>query len=67
MTKARKPLYVDFANWFLCMVFERLLAQPADTVMFREALPQPEDAIASGAGGARVGEVVVELTGCHDG
>jgi lantibiotic biosynthesis dehydratase-like protein len=63
MSKARKPLYVDFANWFLCTVFERLLHQPADLVVFREALPAPEDATGRAPGDARVTEVMVELSG----
>jgi hypothetical protein len=67
MTKARKPLYVDFANWFLCTVFERLLASPADTVVFREALPTPADAIAPDAGDPRVSEIIVELSERGDG
>lgn len=67
MTKARKPLYVDTANWFLCAVFERLLRRPADLVVFREALPAPEHAVPFAAGDARVTEVLVELTGGRDG
>ncbi len=67
MTKARKPLYIDFANWFLCTVFERLLASPLDTVVFREALPTPADAIAPDAGDPRVSEIVIELSERGDG
>jgi hypothetical protein len=67
MTKARKPLYVDTANWFLCAVFEHLLRRPADLVVFREALPAPENAIPFAPGDDRVTEVLVELGGGDDG
>jgi hypothetical protein len=67
MTKARKPLYVDFGNWFLCAVFERLLRGPADLVVFREALPTPEHAFERAPGDTRVTEVLVELAGVGDG
>jgi hypothetical protein len=42
--KSRKPVYVDFANWFLVAVFERMLARAGNVVIFDEALPDPEDA-----------------------
>jgi hypothetical protein len=67
MTKARKPLYIDFANWFLCTVFERLLAGPSDTVVFREALPTPADAITPDTGDPRVSEIIIELSERGDG
>jgi hypothetical protein len=41
--RSRKPLYVDFANLYLLLAFERILPDPDHTVMFEEALPDPED------------------------
>src|SRR5207302_1870921 len=44
LAKSRKPLYVDFANWFLAMGFEHQVGT-SEHVLFEEALPAPEDAV----------------------
>jgi hypothetical protein len=54
--KSRKPVYVDFANWYLVAVFERMLARTGGVVVFAEALPDPEDA------DSYVTEYLVELS-----
>jgi hypothetical protein len=63
--KARKPLYLDFANWFLLTAFERSLAAPESrdaVVVFEEALPDLADAPRYGKHGQRVTEYIVELS-----
>ncbi|MEN3613815.1 lantibiotic dehydratase [Plantactinospora sp. ZYX-F-223] len=44
MDKSRKPVYIDFANWHLLAVFERMLRAPGPVMVFEEALPAPGDA-----------------------
>jgi hypothetical protein len=58
-SKARKPMFIDFTNWFLVLDFERLVAA-SEFVVFDEALPDPMRSPASGAFGA-VSEFLVEL------
>ncbi|MBO3751184.1 lantibiotic dehydratase [Streptosporangiaceae bacterium NEAU-GS5] len=42
--KSRKPVYVDFANWYLVTVFERTLKSAGPVVIFEEVLPAfPDD------------------------
>ncbi|CAM3351886.1 lantibiotic dehydratase [Kibdelosporangium persicum] len=55
-SKSRKPVYVDFANWYLVAVFERMLAGAGNVVVFAEALPDPEEAE------SHVTEYLVELS-----
>jgi hypothetical protein len=60
----RKPLFIDFANWFLILAFERLLRQPCDLVVFTQAWPPPpEEPEEPGLFGGRAREFVVEITG----
>jgi hypothetical protein len=54
--KSRKPVYVDFANWYLVAVFERMLVRADGVVVFAEALPEPADA------DSHVTEYLVELS-----
>jgi len=61
-TKARKPLYVDLASPLQLAVFERMIAAPAQRVMFREALPRLTDANGPDPADPRVTEFVVETT-----
>ncbi|MFE2756102.1 lantibiotic dehydratase [Actinosynnema sp. NPDC059335] len=56
---ARKPVFVDFADWFLLPSLPR--HGDAD-VVFEEALPDPADAPWHGEHGQRVTEYVFELT-----
>jgi hypothetical protein len=42
--KSRKPVHVDFANWYLVSVFERMLARAGQAVIVEEALPDPDGA-----------------------
>ncbi len=63
--KARKPLYLDFTNWFLLTAFERSItaAENRDTtVVFEEALPALTDAPRYGEHGQRVTEYILELS-----
>ena len=56
-TKTRKPLYVDLGSPLQLDVFERLVAGPAQRVLFREPLP------ALSRADPRVTEFVVETAG----
>jgi hypothetical protein len=60
--KSRKPVYVDFANWYLVQAFERMLAAAGPVVVFEEALPAPEDAPDPEHGPASVTEFIVEIS-----
>lgn len=67
--KARKPLYLDFTNWFLLTAFERSLAhreRPDAVVVFEEALPAFADAPRYGEHGQRVTEYIIELSAAAD-
>ncbi|MGI5174891.1 lantibiotic dehydratase [Dactylosporangium sp. CA-152071] len=55
-TKARKPVYVDLANWYAVQNLDRLLADWSGLVTFEEPLPAPQDAA------ERVAELMFELT-----
>ena len=61
-TKARKPLYVDLASPLQLAVFERMLAAPAEHVVFREALPQLVEAVDPDPADPRVTEFIIETT-----
>ena len=52
----RKPMYVDFANWFLLVAFERILDVSDQVVVFSEVLPAPVN------GSARVTEFLFTLS-----
>ncbi len=54
--KSRKPVHVDFANWYLVSVFERMLARAGQAVIVEEALPDPD------AADPHVTEYLVEIT-----
>jgi hypothetical protein len=54
--KARKPMYVDVANWLLALDFERQVAA-GSYVVFDEALPPPTEA----AAGPRVTEFFIQI------
>lgn len=56
IAKARKPFFVDFANWFLVASFERQVSGN-DTVLFEEALPEP-----AASAGTHVTEFLVEVS-----
>ncbi|MBF8191030.1 lantibiotic dehydratase [Nonomuraea sp. K274] len=43
MDKSRKPIYLDFSNWHLLGVLERMMRKPGPYLVFEEALPAPED------------------------
>jgi lantibiotic biosynthesis dehydratase-like protein len=60
--KSRKPVYVDFANWYLVLAFERMLNGPVAVVVFEEALPAPEDALGLDPRDPSVTEFLVELS-----
>ncbi|WP_329518683.1 lantibiotic dehydratase [Spirillospora sp. NBC_01491] len=61
LDKSRKPIYIDFANWHLLAVFERMLRSPGPVMVFEEALPAPEDA-AGPVGERAVAEFLVEIS-----
>ncbi|MFI5913336.1 lantibiotic dehydratase [Dactylosporangium sp. NPDC051541] len=67
--KSRKPVYVDFANWYLVQAFERMLADAGPVIVFEEVLPAVHDAIGPEHGPASVSEFIVELRAPerHDG
>ncbi|HEV2377313.1 MAG TPA: lantibiotic dehydratase [Streptosporangiaceae bacterium] len=59
----RKPLFVDFDDWFMVKAFERLLRDPGALVMFTEALPMPFGAPSmAGCEAPEVCEYIIELT-----
>ncbi len=41
--KSHKPVYIDFANWYLVLEFRRMVSDRG-SVVFEEALPMPENA-----------------------
>jgi hypothetical protein len=51
LDKSHKPVYVDFANLYLVMAFERMFAKGAWVMVFEEVLPLPE-----GSGGPVPGD-----------
>jgi hypothetical protein len=59
--KARKPIYLDQANWLSLTVFERALEYRNDRVVFHEALPDLAQALDYPGQGARVTEYVIEV------
>lgn len=44
LTKARKPMYVDFHNMFLSASLERAITSDDDLVILQEAVPDPRQA-----------------------
>lgn len=64
--KSRKPVYVDFANWYLVQVFERMLADAGPALVFEEALPDPDDARGPQHRPSHVTEFIVEISGPED-
>lgn len=62
VSRARKPTYLDLANWFLVAGFERLLHGPGHLVIFQEVLPDFPAAPEFGEQGQHVTEYVVELS-----
>ncbi|MBB5803284.1 hypothetical protein F4560_003052 [Saccharothrix ecbatanensis] len=54
----RKPIYLDFSNWFLLSALPR----PDTAAVLEEALPAPADAPHHGVHGQRVTEYVFELS-----
>jgi hypothetical protein len=67
-SKWRKPLFIDFANWFLLTVFERRTraedGADNELIVLEEALPAPEEALAPGPSHC---ELIVEVTEHADG
>ncbi|WP_026413556.1 lantibiotic dehydratase [Actinomadura oligospora] len=61
LDKSRKPVYVDFSNWYLVAVFERMLRAPGPVMVFEEALPAPADATTPAEAPA-VAEYLVEIS-----
>jgi hypothetical protein len=61
--KSRKPLFIDFANFFLVLTFEHLVRSSAGEVWFDEALPAPEKSCGPFPHDPRVTEFIVELSG----
>ncbi|MFC5826040.1 lantibiotic dehydratase [Nonomuraea insulae] len=61
-TKARKPLYVDAANYFLLFDLARAVGGPGDLVVLEEALPDPTDGPCYGDDGSRVTEYLFQIT-----
>ncbi|RKN20966.1 hypothetical protein D7147_09155 [Micromonospora musae] len=61
LDKSRKPVYIDFANWYLLAVFERMLRTPGPVMVFEEALPAPGD-VSGPADEPAVAEYLVEIS-----
>lgn len=62
LSKSRKPVYVDFANWYLVQDFERMLASSGPVVIFEEVLPAPRDALGPDPSQPSVTEFIVEIS-----
>ncbi|WP_188196069.1 lantibiotic dehydratase [Nonomuraea sp. SYSU D8015] len=56
-----KPLFIDFANPFLLLVFTDFLRLPHDAVLFEEALPDPMFA-SENYGGGHVMEMLMDVS-----
>jgi len=63
LSQDHKPLYVDFANWYLTLAFERLVRRAGPVVIFEEALPALDDAAGPSPDTARATEFIVEISG----
>ncbi|MGW6424241.1 lantibiotic dehydratase [Nocardia sp. NPDC055053] len=61
--RSRKPVYVDFANWFLVEVFERMTHAPGPVVIFEEALPEVGESPGPDRADPAVVELLLELSG----
>jgi hypothetical protein len=61
-SKARKPMFVDFANFFLGVAFEHMLKDRGGLVIFDEALPPPEGGCGLDPADPRVTEFIIELS-----
>lgn len=59
---SRKPLYVDFANWYLVSIFERMHKEPGSAMVFEETLPAFQDALGPDRDGPSVTEVILEIS-----
>lgn len=69
LTKYRKPLHIDFSNYFNVMLFEQIVAHvermelPAERVLLlQEVLPGKEDLLFSDGTQKYVSEFIIELT-----
>lgn len=60
--KSRKPMFIDFANFFLVLAFEHLLKERTGLVIFEEALPPPGGGCSPGLADPHVTEFIVELS-----
>jgi hypothetical protein len=60
-SKSRKPVYIDFENWFLVLAFANMLRTPARSLVFEEALPDPEGATEPSEA-PRAVELLIELS-----
>jgi hypothetical protein len=66
---SRKPVYLDAANLYLVLAFERMLKGGGSAVVFEEALPAPEDARGPDPDAPATTEFIVEMSDptAHDG
>jgi Lantibiotic dehydratase, N terminus len=60
-TNARKPVYIDFTNWFSVAGFGRQIKM-SETVMFEEAFPVPGDVMSCTSPDGSVTEFLVEIS-----
>ncbi|RDI66473.1 lantibiotic dehydratase [Nocardia pseudobrasiliensis] len=60
---SRKPVYVDFANFYLTSIFERMMRAPGPVVIFEEALPEVGDSPGPDRADPAVVEFLIELSG----
>lgn len=63
----RKPMYVDFENFFCVTLLERVVARSGSRVVMTEMMPGPDELWLRQGGGSYVTEFVIELSRLHGG
>ncbi|HEU5375038.1 MAG TPA: lantibiotic dehydratase [Ktedonobacteraceae bacterium] len=62
-SKGRKPVYIDFCNYFSARLFEKLATQNNAGLFIEEALPGNEELVFTAGQQAYTSEFIIELTG----
>jgi hypothetical protein len=63
----RKPMYVDFENFFSLMLLERVITKSSARVVMTEMLPSQEQLWFKHDGGSYVTEFILEMSKQHGG